>query len=128
VRYDKVARFYTEPASVWHSFTPVILPGHDDHKPDKTRALIERALMQSGIEQACEFEWSPFSRFPNAYSAHKYGKDKQPQGYIRPDYLLSQTAIHLTLRFCDGLTVPGPMTIGSGRHCGLGLFAAELVP
>jgi len=123
VRRDNIARFYTEPANEWHSFTPVILPGHDDHKPDKTRALIERALVQSGIDHPCEFEWSAFSRFPKAYSAHKYDKQGQPQGYIRPDHLLTQTAVHLTIRFKDGLRVPGPIAIGAGRHCGLGLMA-----
>jgi CRISPR-associated protein Csb2 len=112
------------PANVWHSFTPIILPGHDDHKPEKTRALIERALLQSGIDQPCEFEWSPFSRFPKSYSAHKYGKEKQPQGYYRPDYLQSQTAVHLTLRFKNNVQVPGPIFIGAGRHCGLGSFVA----
>ena len=53
---DTVARAYTAPANVWHSFTPVILPGHDDHKPAKTRALIERAMRHSGVDQSCEFE------------------------------------------------------------------------
>lgn len=125
VRHDNVARFYTQPANAWASVTPVILPGHDDHKPKKTRKLIEKALAQCGIEQLCEFEWSPFSRFPKSLSAHKYDKDKKPTGYIRPDHLLTQTAVHLKLRFKDGLKVPGPIAIGAGRHCGLGLFAAD---
>jgi CRISPR-associated protein Csb2 len=130
VRRDNIARFYAGSGSTWHSVTPVILPGHDDHKPDKTRALIERALIQSGIDQACEFEWSAFSRFSKSFSAHKYDKDKRPQGYIRPTYLLSQTAVHLTLRFHDGseertpVNVPGPLVIGAGRHCGLGILAS----
>ncbi len=128
---DKVAACYTRSASAWASVTPVILPGHDDHKPKKTRKLIEAALAQSGIEQPCTFEWSAFSRFRKAHSAHKYGKDGRLQGYIRPDHLLTQTAVHLTLRFHDGsadmnpVAVPGPLAIGAGRHCGLGLFAAE---
>lgn len=127
---DNVSRCYSQQAEMWHSFTPVILPGHDDHKPDKTKALIERALLQSGIEQPCDFEWSAYSRFPKSFSAHKYDKDRRPQGYIRPAYLNGQTAVHLTLRFHDGSTekkpvaVPGPIAIGAGRHCGLGLFAA----
>lgn len=130
VRNDKIARFYTQPACVWHSFTPIILPGHDDHKPDKTRRLIAKALAQSGVDQPCEFEWSAFSRFAKAFSAHKYGKDGQLQGYIRPDHLQTQTAVHLTIRFHDGsekkhpVSIPGPLTIGAGRHCGLGLLAA----
>lgn len=123
VRGDRVARFYTQPSNVWASVTPVILPGHDDHKPDKTRKLIEKALAQSGIEQRCEFEWSVFSRFPQSLSAHRHDRDKRPTGYIRPDHLLSQTAVHLKLCFNDGLEVPGPLAIGAGRHCGLGVFA-----
>jgi CRISPR-associated protein Csb2 len=125
VRQHPVICRYTRAAAVWHSFTPVILPGHDDRKPAKTRALIERALAQSGVDQPCEFKWSAFSKFPRSYSAHKYGKDKRPQGYFRPDHLMSQTAVHLTIRFGDGLRVPGPIAIGSGRHCGFGLMVRE---
>lgn len=121
---DKVSRCYTQAASTWHSFTPVILPGHDDHKPSKTRKLIEKALQQSGIDQPCEFEWGAFSTFTKSYSAHKYDRNGRLNGYIRPDHLLSQTATHLKLRFKEGLKVPGPITIGAGRHCGLGLFVA----
>lgn len=120
---DGVVRCYTEPANIWHSFTPVILPGHDDHKPEKTRTLIERALRQSGIDQACEFEWSAFSRFAKSYSAHKYDGQKRPQGYVRPSYLNGLTAVHLTLQFKENLQMPGPLVIGAGRHCGFGFMA-----
>jgi CRISPR-associated protein Csb2 len=123
VYQDKVAPFYAHSASVWASVTPVILPGHNDHKPDKTRRLIEKALAQSGIDQRCEFEWSTFSHFPMSFSAHKYGRDRRPSGYIRPSHLLSQTAVHLKLRFSDDLEMPGPLVIGAGRHCGFGVFA-----
>ncbi len=121
--HDGVVRCYTGPASVWHSFTPVILPGHDDHKPEKTRGLIERALRQSGIDPSCEFEWSAFPRFAKSYSAHKYDAQGRPQGYVRPGYLNGMTALHLTLRFNEGLQVPGPLVVGAGRHCGLGIMA-----
>jgi CRISPR-associated protein Csb2 len=123
VRNAKVVAFYIAPSNVWASVTPVILPGHDDHKPDKTRKLIERALEQSGIEQRCEFEWSTLSQFPKSLSAHKYDRDRRPTGYIRPDHLLTQTCVHLKLRFGDDIEVPGPLTIGAGRHCGFGVFA-----
>ncbi|MCI0387987.1 MAG: type I-U CRISPR-associated protein Csb2 [Acidobacteria bacterium] len=123
VRSDKVAPLYTLPASAWASVTPVILPGHNDHKPDKTRKLIEKALAQSGIEQPCEFEWTAFSHFRKSLSAHKYDREKRPTGYFRPDHLLTQTAVHLKLRFNDGVEVHGPLMIGAGRHCGFGLFA-----
>jgi len=120
---DNVARFYTQPANRWASVTPVILPGHDDKKPAKTRRLIEATLAQSGIEQECEFEWSAFSRFRKSFSAHKYNKEGKPTGYLRPGYLPTQTAMHMTLTFNDDQEVDGPIAIGAGRHCGLGLFA-----
>lgn len=122
---DKVVRCYTGASNRWATVTPVILPGHDDRRPAKTRRLIEAALAQSGVEQPCEFEWSPHSRFPKSYSAHKYGRGKRPTGYLRPDHLPTQTAVHLTLRFNNDLQVPGPISIGAGRHCGLGIFAPK---
>lgn len=125
VHRDNVARCYTQPANRWASVTPVILPGHDDKKPAKTRNLIEAALAQSGIEQPCEFDWSAHSQFRKSFSAHKYDRDGKPTGYWRPDHLQTQTAVHLRLRFKDDLQVPGPLIIGAGRHCGLGLFARE---
>jgi CRISPR-associated protein Csb2 len=126
-RQDGVRDAYTGESLSWASFTPVILPGHDDRKPDKTRKLIVKALAQSGIDQPCEFEWGSFSLFPKSYSAHKYVRDesaregKRPVGYIRPDHLLHLSAVHLRLRFED--PVPGPIVIGAGRHCGFGLLA-----
>mgnify|MGYP006283732127 CR=1 FL=1 len=131
VQNDNVARAYTRPANRWASVTPVILPGHDDKKPAKTRKLIEKALAQSGIEQPCQFEWSPYSIFRKSFSAHKYDRNKSLQGYFRPSYLENKTALHIRLGFEDDLRVPGPLFIGAGRHCGLGLMASifgESVP
>jgi len=122
VRADRFARSYTEASNTWASVTPVILPGHDDRKLNKTRKLIAKALAQAGIEK-CEFEWSALSQFPKSLSSHKYDHNKRPAGYIRPDHLLTQTAVHLKLRFNDDVQVPGPLAIGAGRHCGLGIFA-----
>lgn len=127
-RRDGVRDVYTRESRSWASFTPVILPGHDDHKPNKTRKLIVKALAQSGIDQSCEFEWGAFSRFPKSYSAHKYFRDERAPdgrrlvGYIRPDHLRDQTAVHLQLYFDHA--IPGPITLGAGRHCGFGLMAA----
>ncbi len=127
-RRDNMSRYYTEPSVQWASFTPVILPGHDDHKPEKTRKLILKALAQSGIEQPCEFEWSAFSQFPKSYSAHKYVRDENAPdgkrwiGYFRPDHLKNLTAVHVRLTFDH--EVSGPLVIGAGRHCGFGLMAS----
>lgn len=129
-RTDGVRDGYVRASIKWASVTPVILPGHDDRKPAKTRSLILKALQQSGIEQSCTFEWSAFSLFRKMLPAHKYRKNpndpskKMLINYIRPDHLLDQTAVHVTLTFANGLEVPGPLTLGAGRHCGFGLMAA----
>jgi CRISPR-associated protein Csb2 len=127
VRRDPVINRYIGHSRTWASFTPVILPGHDDRKAEKTQKLIRKALDQSGVDQCCQFEWSAFSDFAKSFSAHKYDRDEQakggtrPVGYIRPEHLLDLTAIHLRLTFEQ--LVPGPLTIGAGRHCGFGLMA-----
>ncbi len=123
VRHDGVIDCYTKPCRTWASFTPVILPGHDDRKPEKTRKLIRKALGQSGIDQSGEFEWSAFSHFAKSHSAHRYVRDensRRPVGYIRPGHLLELSTAHLRLTF--ERPVPGPLTIGAGRHCGFGLM------
>jgi CRISPR-associated protein Csb2 len=128
-RDDNVASRYTQPErdhegySRWASVTPIILPGHDDHKPDKTRKLIAKALAQSGVDQPCEFDWSPFSYFPKMLPAYEHDNRSRQRGYIRPGYLLGRAAVHLTLRFNADARIPGPIAIGSGRHCGFGLMA-----
>lgn len=118
-----VSEWYIKPATVWASVTPVILPGHDDHKPAKTRELIERALVQSGVKVPCQFEWQSQPWFPKTLSAHKYDRDKRPTGYIRPSHLLEKTAVHVKLTFSEGIEHPGPIVIGAGRHLGFGLMA-----
>ncbi len=127
---DKVARCYTASANRWSSVTPVILPGHDDRKPAKTRKLIDRALKESGIEQPCSYQWGTHSRFRNSLSAHKYHKDsktgvKRWQFENVKAYLRGKTWVHLTLTFDEELQIPGPLVIGAGRHCGFGMLAAE---
>jgi len=125
---DKVAKRYTAESNVWASVTPVILPGHDDKKNAKTVKLIEAALTQSGIDLPCTYEWSTYSRFRNSLSAHKYHKEhesneKRWQFENVKDYLRGKTWVHLRVTFDNQLKFPGPLVIGTGRHCGFGLMA-----
>lgn len=126
---DGVRDAYLRASAKWASVTPVILPGHDDRKPEKTRSLILKALRQSGIEQPCTFDWSALSHFRRMLPAHKYRKDPSDPSkrilanYVRPDHLRDLTAVHLILTFANDLEVPGPIVIGAGRHCGFGLMA-----
>lgn len=115
--YDR----YVQTAKEWASVTPVILPGHDDHSPAKTRKLIEKALAQSGVNVPCEYEWRAISWFPKSLPADKFDRHKRPIGYFRPSHLVNLTAVHLRLTF--ETEISGPLVIGAGRHCGLGLMA-----
>jgi CRISPR-associated protein Csb2 len=122
LRADSVARRYLAPSRVWATVTPIILPGHDDHKPEKTVKLIERALRQGGVDDPCEFTWSALPNFPHCLTAHKYDRNRRPIGYFRPKHLESLTAVHARVAFEH--VVPGPLLIGAGRHCGFGVLAA----
>lgn len=122
LRSDPVSLRYLEPSRVWASVTPVILPGHDDHKPAKTVKLIERALRQSGMDQSCSFTWSTNPNFAHCLTAHKYDCEKRHVGYYRPQHLEGLTAVHVRLSFEH--LIAGPMCIGAGRHCGFGLLAS----
>jgi CRISPR-associated protein Csb2 len=113
---------YLGTSRTWHSVTPVILDGHDDKKRSKTEKLIQTALGRTGIESPCEFTLQAIPFLKNCLSAHKYDRDGRHTGYHRPAHLKDRTAIHVRLTFTH--PVPGPLAIGAGRHCGLGLFAA----
>jgi CRISPR-associated protein Csb2 len=121
IRTDSVIRQYLAPSTKWASVTPVILPGHDDRRPEKTIGLIKRAFVQSGIDETCEFTWSALPNFPHCLSAHKYDHDGRHVGYLRPKYLEGLTAVHVRVTFAH--PVAGPVCVGAGRHCGLGVLA-----
>jgi CRISPR-associated protein Csb2 len=125
LRRDGVSRLYLGPSAAWASVTPIILPGHNDHKPDKTAKLIERALRQSGIDQPCRFTWGAIPNFEHCLTAYKYDRNGRSTGYHRPRHLDELTAIHVRIRFEH--PVAGPLTIGAGRHCGLGVLAPTAV-
>lgn len=116
-----IAEYYLGTSRVWHSVTPVILDGHDDRKPQKTTKLIQTALQRADIETPCEFTWQSIPFFKNCLSTHKYDRRGRHTGYHRPAHLKDLTAVHLRIEFAH--PIPGPLTLGTGRHCGFGLMA-----
>lgn len=124
-----IAERYLGTSVVWHSVTPVILDGHNKKsKTDKpeaiaweTEKLICKALTRAGIETPCEFTWQSIPFLKNTLSAHKYDRDGRHTGYHRPSHLKDLTAVHVRINFEH--PVPGPLTLGAGRHCGFGLMA-----
>lgn len=121
---------YLGTSRVWQTVTPMILDGHNkkskNDKPEavarETERLIRKALQRAGIETPCEFTWQAIPFFKNCLSAHKYDRNGRHAGYHRPTHLRDRTAIHVRLTF--QYPVPGPLALGAGRHCGLGVFAA----
>ncbi len=130
-----IDKCYLGRSKVWQSVTPVIL---DEHIHEKTRGtedgqkikyrdeedfkrLIVLALQRAGIETPCEFTWQTLPFYRNCLSAHRYDRNKRPN-YLLPKRLDGKTAVHVRLTFEH--PIPGPIAIGAGRHCGLGLFAA----
>ena len=106
IQSDNVTKQYLALSTDWHSVTPVILPGHDDHKPAKTHKLILAALRHSGIEQPCCFTWSPVPNFKHTLSACSHNRKGQHTGYFRPNHLENKSAVHLQLHFNE--KIPGP--------------------
>lgn len=100
----------------WSTVTPVILPGYDDGKPAKRERLVITCLEHASLLAAVEsIESRPTSWFPGVASSNRFK---------RPEYLGRLPAVHLRLRFREPMQ--GPIALGAGRHCGLGLFAAEV--
>lgn len=124
-----IAEHYLGTAAVWETVTPVILDGcNRKSKTDSlesiaraTEKLVCKALARAGITTPCEFTWQSLPFFKNTLSAHKYDREGKRTGYFRPTYLTGRSAVHLRLTFT--CPVPGPITLGAGRHCGFGLLA-----
>lgn len=124
---NAMIRRYVQESRTWHSVTPVILPGHDDFKkvaqqdrnqPTKAERLLFKCLVQAGIPldavESATLRRAPF--WPGS---------QHPRQYHRPDYLAdhnSRPGWHVRLVFRK--PIAGPLAIGAGRHCGLGIFAS----
>jgi CRISPR-associated protein Csb2 len=93
-----------------------VLPGSDDHRRTKSEKLLASAISHSGIPSeivsGITIQKAPFHR-----------RGPATERYFRPEYLRHRGLWHVRLVFRD--IVRGPLTLGAGRHVGLGLFAAE---
>lgn len=113
---DRVVKTHLGPARIWSSVTPIVLPGFDDGKYGKAERLLVKALQHAGLPaEAIEdlvLRKAPF--WPGS---------QHPNFYYRPNHLRGLPAWHVRVRFHE--PIPGPLAIGSGRHCGLGLFVQQ---
>jgi CRISPR-associated protein Csb2 len=115
---DTVLRHYVATSQTWATVTPLVLPGSDEGKFAKAKKLFVKALHHAGYSEdalAEDPEFRNVSFWPGGELALKFQ---------RPDYFKKDhwSVYHARLRWRH--PVRGPIAIGAGRHCGLGVFAA----
>ncbi|MCC7388532.1 MAG: type I-U CRISPR-associated protein Cas5/Cas6 [Phycisphaerales bacterium] len=104
-----LARF-VGPSREWVTATPIVLPGFDDLKTDKAVTLLSRACDQAGLP-AGSVDGFEFIGPPA----------RADDRYFVPAYLRGLPLRHVVVRFKHDAR--GPIAIGAGRHCGLGILA-----
>lgn len=114
---DNVVRRYTGSSETWATVSPVVLPGSDEGKFAKAEKLFFKAFRHAGYspEALAEFDFRNVSFWPGGDLALRFQ---------RPNYLKNGcwSVYHVRLRWKQ--SIKGPLAIGAGRHCGLGIFAA----
>ncbi len=113
---DWVLRQYTGAAHSWASVTPVVLPGSDEGKFAKAERLFAKSFQHSALslDSIAELDFRNVSFWPGGDLAQRFD---------RPDYLRKGhwSVYHVRLRWRE--PIQGPLAVGAGRHCGLGVFA-----
>jgi CRISPR-associated protein Csb2 len=111
---DFVLSAYTKPSLRWATVTPVVLPWGDSGKPQRAEKQFMKAVRHAGYSPddlaAVELRREPFWR----------GCDVANRYFI-PKHLRGTAVWHVSLEWKT--PIAGPVAIGSGRFCGLGLFA-----
>lgn len=108
---------YINPASVWSTVTPVVLPGHDEGNRAKARQLLCRAFAHAGVSpeliERVRLEWRLVGFRPGVELATRYQRPEQ----------LRFPRLHVWVRWPK--PIRGPLAAGAGRYRGLGIFASE---
>jgi len=111
---DYVLKRYTTSSTRWATVTPVILPWGDSGKPQRAEKQFLKAVRHAGYDAAdiadLQLRREPFWR----------GCDVAGR-YFVPQHLRGTASWHAYLEWKH--PIAGPLALGSGRHCGLGLFA-----
>lgn len=105
---------YVGQGTSWSTVTPIILPGFDDGSYDKAEKLLYIAFRQAGIPEGSVADIT-------MRKAPFWPGSQHPRRYFLPDYLRGRPGWHVRLVFRE--TVSGPLSVGAGRHIGLGIFA-----
>jgi CRISPR-associated protein Csb2 len=116
-----VLDFYVGAGKVWSTVTPVILHGHNTLRRaislEKTRRLLDQSLAAAGypvgMVSQVAFQTAPF--WPGCDAASRMQVPLHLQRWPR---------LHIRVEF--RAPVPGPVLVGLGRHCGIGVLACTL--
>ncbi len=116
---DGVLRRYIGESKTWISVTPVILTRYVavtdiNGRDDLLRLSLRHAGLPSESSEVEIVESRSTSWLPRVASSGQFK---------RPAYLRDRPAVHVRLRF--RWPIRGPISLGSGRHCGLGVFATD---
>lgn len=120
---NNLCRSYLASASVWTSVTPVILPGFDDRRPEKTRMLLAKALHHAGYPSDSEVDWKESTYCEAMHPDCHSNQGRSSSRLIRPGHHAGRRTVHVHVRFDSG-GVRGPVVLGAGRHFGFGLMAS----
>ncbi len=140
---DPILRLYTQPACVWATVTPLLLPGHEDKDGllarlrDPTNSeqwanlrekldaridrLLRKAIVQAGLGAGLAahalLEWQDEPYWRGASRVERYGV---------PNHARGSRALHVRVRWRDErgepVKVEGPIVLGRSRFTGGGLF------
>jgi CRISPR-associated protein Csb2 len=112
--HDGVLSLYTGKFRCWRSVTPVLLPGFDDSNIKNAIELVFRALnhdaMGRDLVESVHVQKAPF-----------WQQSRHPAAYFVPDHLRGYPRWHVEVVFKH--KIAGPLSVGAGRHVGLGLMA-----
>jgi CRISPR-associated protein Csb2 len=122
IEVDGVISRYSDESRSWASVTPVLLPGHNQRRQDRSNhaknlqrahRLVCKSLQQAGINVGAHVEIDTVPYWQGALHAREYN----PR-----DKLAHFPRFHVKLEF--ERPVCGPLSIGAGRHVGFGVLAA----
>jgi CRISPR-associated protein Csb2 len=118
---------YVAEARVWATCTPIVLDQHLKESGNAARAseiesLVRCACRNIGLPEPDQIAAGKHAAFPGAPSAYPSGRAPPWTGWRLPPRLASRQLTHAVVAFRDA--VKGPVILGAGRFCGLGLCRA----
>jgi len=104
---NAVTADYFAPFKRWTSVTPVLQTGYHNNKASKQTKIYTKMIKQAGLGSPKVVAVQPY-RDKDFVVAKEHGHDKLPR-------------VRMVIEFAE--PVPGPVTLGTGRYTGLGIFA-----